>query len=123
MHTHNCIDSLSNAFLSSALSASSAHYAAKMSERKKSKDRDCRHGGDLLPYQAVHSTPAVRESVILAAAVWCLLALLPVHSVSEGWSDRPPDSRPAAPLAPCLCSADQVLSVPARDFKETGWRQ
>lgn len=104
MHAHNCIDCLSRQQCSLP-----------------STEKTPRHRGNLLPQQAVHSTPTVIESVILEAAAWHSFTLLPLHTARKV-RDRPPDCRPPCPLAPCSCSLNQVLSVHARDFKESEWR-
>ncbi len=124
MHTHNRADSLPHSFsLLCSLSQQCSLRSWDKWEREELRQRDPRHRGDLLPHQAVHSMPAVRESVILAPAAWCWLALLPLLSGRQVWSDRPPDSRPPGPLTPCSRNADHVLSVPARDFKGAECRQ
>lgn len=102
--------------LSSALSASSAHYAAETSERKR---RDSRHKGDLLPNQPVHSTPTVRESVILAPASDARspgsFLSLPGRSGEKG----PPSPDPQTPQHPAHAISRFKLCLYTQKFKYT----
>lgn len=76
-HAHTQLHWLSHAF---SVLCSLITQLRRVRERKAKTER-LQSRGDLLPYQAVPCTPAVRESVTPAAAVWCLLTLLFVHSV------------------------------------------
>ncbi len=115
MHTHNRIDSLS-LFLCLHCSPSQQCSLGGWDEweTERQRQRDSRHKGDLLPHQAVHSMLPVRESVILAPAARCSLALIPPLSAREVWSDRPPDTRAAAPLAPLQMQCRPGAGCPCR---------
>lgn len=99
MHIHNHIDSLSQSFSSlCSLSQQCSLRSRDKPEKEKQRQRDPRHEGDLLPRQAVHSSPTVRESLILAPAARYSLASL----TSPSLSSLPGRSRVTSPQTPDL---------------------
>ena len=90
-------------------------------ESKAEAERDPRHGGDLLPHQAVQCAPTVG---VTDPGTICVVPrstlLLPITAREVCSDSSPPDSRSQHTQhhdSPWPCSANRVRCVAARDFR------